>query len=111
MKYWQIALLSQILAGCAHISENVELTPSQQELTSSCVDVLACRDEHQSPYTYQQAFLACHMAMGDKVLVRRYVNSLILTGQFQEIKSGAAFPENVTPALAEHWQHWAKENL
>ncbi|PQJ49893.1 hypothetical protein BTO01_26495 [Vibrio jasicida] len=111
MKFWQVGLLSLGLVGCAQTPENPAPPPAQSAVVTACAETLTQKDERQAPYAYQQAFLACQTPIRDEALVRRYVDSLILTGQYQGIKSGAAFPENVAPELVEQWRRWAKENL
>lgn len=111
MKYWQVGLLSLGLFGCVQTPEESALPPAQSAALTECAETLTKKDERLVPYAYQQAFLSCQVAMRDEAFVRRYVDSLILTGQYQGIKSGVAFPESVAPKLVEQWSHWAKDNL
>ncbi|MFA0000191.1 hypothetical protein AB4428_17950 [Vibrio lentus] len=104
MKLWLIGLLALGLVGCAQ-------TSSKSAAVISCSQSLMKEDERQAPYSFQQGFWACQEGGRDEVLTRRYVDSLILTGQFQGIKSGSSFPESVPSELVEQWRHWAKENL
>ncbi|ALR95753.1 hypothetical protein [Vibrio alginolyticus] len=110
MKSWSIGLFLLVLAGCAQQpppqSDEVALN---DEAAPSCVAQLSQQEE--SVNTYVQAFQACEEPITEEELVQRYVQALIVTGQYQALLEGSAFSENVDAELAQHWMNWAKEAL
>lgn len=105
MKPWSIGLFLLVLTGgCAQSPQ-----PQRDEVAPSCVAQLSQLEAQAN--TYVRAFQTCEEPITDEGLVRRYVNALIASGQYQVLLDGSAFSEYVDVELAQYWTNWAREVL
>ncbi|MFV0486457.1 MAG: hypothetical protein ACK5NL_04655 [Vibrio fluvialis] len=102
-------ILFVLLAGCAQHEEQAEKQPENKPPT--CVQELSDIDVFSKPHIYEDKFSECKEDIKDDVLVQRYVQALVCTGQFNKLHSPDVFPDNVDGALSNSWTKWIKDNL
>jgi hypothetical protein len=108
MKPWLIVWGGLMLTGCAQPPQPKEQV-LQEDSPPSCVASLS-QLEAQA-YAYVRAFQACEEPVTNDELVRRYVQALIASGQYQTLLEGTAFSETVDAELAQYWTDWARDVL
>ncbi len=113
-RLWRLAGLTVLLSLTGCTTAPSEEAPAPVEATAKaplCSDTLASTDVNTLPNGYWQAFEACDAPISDPVIVQRYIQALIVTGQFDKLTSNSLFAPNVDTELASQWQHWVEVHL